>query len=76
MNELLHFRAREQMCRQCAAFEPERTWHWLAEADMWKYKAQLAQNFSAENVSAQEFSSSHFKAGNTTRPTAPEREAI
>ena len=61
MRELLHFRAQEQLCRQCAAFEPERTWHWLAEADMWKYKAQ-------------EFLSSHFADCNSIQPAASELE--
>ena len=46
MNELLRCRAMEGLCRQRAVFFPEKSWHWLAEAEMWNQKAFECSNRS------------------------------
>jgi hypothetical protein len=39
MNELSRCRGMESLCRQRAAFYPEESWKWLAEAEMWNHRA-------------------------------------
>lgn len=39
MQELLRARAMERMCRQRAAFSPEESWKYIAEAELWKRRA-------------------------------------
>lgn len=40
MKKLIQYRHNESICRQCANFDLEHSWHWLAEAEMWAHKAQ------------------------------------
>jgi hypothetical protein len=52
MKELLRCHAMESMCRQPAAFHPEESWKFLAEAEMWKRRAlnQISFHFTECNT--------------------------
>jgi hypothetical protein len=39
MQDLVHYRAMESLCRQSAVFHPLESWRLLAEAEMWHHKA-------------------------------------
>jgi hypothetical protein len=39
MKELIFCRAMGAMCRQRAAFYPEESWRFLAEAQLWEHRA-------------------------------------
>ena len=52
MDKLLEYRNQEQRCRQRAAYEPQHSWKWLAEAEMWQHRAReyLAAHFEDCNA--------------------------
>jgi len=52
MESVLRLRAMRSLCRQHAAYRPDRAWNLLAEAEYWEYLADRALAF-------------HFKECNT-----------
>lgn len=52
MESILRLRAMGSLCRQHAAYRPDRAWNLLAEAEYWEYLADRALAF-------------HFKECNT-----------
>lgn len=40
MDEIRRYRAMGQLCRQQAVFHPEKSWHWLGEAQRWEDLAE------------------------------------
>ena len=54
MKELLRCREQEALCRQRAALDPTRRWHWLAEAEKWQHKAlaEISSRFADCNTTA------------------------
>jgi hypothetical protein len=39
MDKVLEYRNQEMRCRQRAAYDPQQSWKWLAEAEMWEQRA-------------------------------------
>lgn len=39
MDKVLEYRNQELRCRQRAAYDPQQSWKWLAEAEMWEQRA-------------------------------------
>jgi hypothetical protein len=39
MDKVLEYRNQELRCRQRAAYDPQQSWRWLAEAEMWEQRA-------------------------------------
>jgi hypothetical protein len=63
MEIILRLRARGSLCRQHAAYRPDRAWNLLAEAEYWEYLADRALVF-------------HFKECNAAGPTDPVEIAV
>ena len=42
MDTVCHMRAMASLCRQCAAYHPDRSWQLLAEAEYWEHMASAA----------------------------------
>jgi hypothetical protein len=40
MENIRHYRAMSQLCRQQAVFHPEKSWHWIGEAQRWEDLAE------------------------------------
>jgi hypothetical protein len=53
MDKVLEYRNQELRCRQRAAYDPQQSWRWLAEAEMWEQRAHECRSalLEASNTS-------------------------
>lgn len=65
INTLLHFRNMEAICRQRAAYRPQESWKWLAEAEMWQHRAFDHMQGRRDGHTAAEFGASSAGATST-----------
>lgn len=68
MNELLRCRAMEELCRTRAAFFPDESWKWFAEAEMWNHKAFECCNQLGRSKAATSQSSAVGEKASSGRP--------
>ena len=81
MDKLLEYRNQEQSCRQRAAYEPQHSWKWLAEAEMWQHRAReyLAAHFEDCNaIDARVLPRSNARASRATSSAelTPRKRAV
>ncbi len=52
MKNAAHYRALASLCRQTAAYNPEKSWHLLGQAERWEHlaEAELATHFQECNA--------------------------
>ena len=64
MKNAAQYRALASLCRQTAAYNPDKSWHLLGQAERWEHlaEAELASHFKECNLASPEMISSNSEA--------------
>jgi hypothetical protein len=64
MTNAAQYRALASLCRQTAAYNPDKSWHLLGQAERWEHlaEAELASHFKECNPASPEMISSKSEA--------------
>ena len=52
MKNASQYRARASLCRQMAVYDPDKSWHLLAEAVRWEHRAETAISDNFQDCNA------------------------
>src|ERR1700712_1945685 len=69
MKNAAQYRALASLCRQTAAYNPDKSWHLLGQAERWEHlaEAELASHFQECNADGSLYSNENGAAENVER---------